>query len=381
MLTLQRCAIAAMLAACSAAPVLAAPSVVTLGYAGPMTGPASAYGKDAANGVSMAIQHLNAEHASIDGKPVTWKVDVEDDQGDPKQATVVAQKFADEKVNGVVGHLESGCTYPASRIYDRAGIPEITPASTDPKIAQQGFKTFFRMLANDDAIGAGLAQYAAHHLHDKTAAVVDDGTAYGQGIASVFIADAKKDGMRIVDHQYTNDHATDFTAILTQIKAAHPAVIFYGGAYAQAGPMLRQIAQLGVKAQFMGGDGICTSELATLAGPAVNGTICAEGGTPLQDMPGGPTWKARYVKAFGASALQPFSSYAYDATMVLAHAMMKAKSVDPKVYLPFIRHVDYEGVTKKDIRFTSTGELVHPVITLSQFKEGKKTPLAVESVQ
>jgi branched-chain amino acid transport system substrate-binding protein len=294
---------------------------------------------------------------------------------------VVAQKFVDEKVNGVVGHLDSGCTYPASRIYDRAGIPEITPSSTDPKIAQQGFKTFFRMLANDDAIGAGLAQYAAHTLHLKTVAVVDDGTAYGQGIAKVFSADAKKDGLRVVDREHTSDHATDFSAILTKIKADHPALIFYGGAYTQAGPMLRQMQQLGIKSRFMGGDGICTSELAKLAGAAVNGVICAEGGAPLKDMQGGLAWKARYVKAFGAGALQPFSSYAYDATMVLAQAMMKAKSSDPKVYLPFIRNIDYDGVTKKHIRFTATGELVHPVITLSQFEGGLKAPLAVESVQ
>ena len=379
--TLHRCVLSVLLAATAAVPATAATTVVTIGTAGPLTGPQSAYGQDAVNGVILAIKTLNAEHAEIDGKPVLWTDDAEDDQADPKQATVVAQKFVDEKVNGVVGHLDSGCTYPASRIYDRAGIPEITPSSTDSKIAQQGFKTFFRMLANDDAIGAGLAQYAAHTLHLKTVAVVDDGTAYGQGIAKVFSADAKKDGLRVVDREHTSDHATDFSAILTKIKADHPALIFYGGAYTQAGPMLRQMQQLGIKSRFMGGDGICTAELAKLAGAAVNGVICAEGGAPLKDMPGGLPWKARYVKAFGAGALQPFSSYAYDATMVLAQAMMKAKSSDPKVYLPFIRNIDYDGVTKKHIRFTATGELMHPVITLSQFKEGKKTPLTVESVR
>ena len=354
---------------------------VLIGTAAPLTGPLSAFGQDAANGVIMAVKALNAEHAGIDGKPVLWKVDSEDDQADPKQATVVAQKFVDEKVNGVVGHLSSGCTYPASRIYDRAGIPEITPSSTDPKIARQGFKTFFRMIANDDAIGAGLAQYAAHRLRLKTVAVIDDGTAYGQGIAKVFSEDAKKDGLHVVDREYTSDQATDFTAILTKVKADRPALIFYGGGYTQAGPMLRQMQQLGINSRFMGGDGICEAALAKLAGPAVNGVICAEGGTPLKSMPGGQAWKTRYDKEFGAGAYQLFSPYAYDATMVLAHAMMKAKSADPKVYLPFIRTVDYDGVTKRDIRFTATGELVHPTITLSVFKDGQKEPLSVESVK
>lgn len=377
---LQRLALAALIVAVWASSATAATSEVTIGTAAPLTGPQSAYGQDAVNGVIMAVKTLNDDRARIDGKPVHWKVDTEDDQADPKQATVVAQKFVDEKVNGVVGHLDSGCTYPASRIYDRAGIPEITPASTDPKIAQQGFGTFFRMIANDNAIGAGLAQYASGKLGLKTVAVIDDGTAYGQGIANVFATDAKKMGMKVVDRESASDHTTDFTAILTKIKAQGPQLIFYGGAYTQAGPMLRQMQQLQMRSRLMGGDGICTGALAKLAGSAVNGVICAEGGAPLKDMPGGLAWKQRYDREFGPAAYQLFSSYAYDATMVLAHAMMAAKSSDPKVYLPYIRTLGLSGVTKKDIRFTSTGELVRPTITLSTFSEGSKTALTVESV-
>jgi amino acid/amide ABC transporter substrate-binding protein, HAAT family (TC 3.A.1.4.-) len=139
----------------------------------------------------------------------------------------------------------------------------------------------------------------------------------------------------------------DFSAILTKIKAANPDVIFYGGMYSQAGPMLRQLEQLGIKAKFMGGDGICAPELAKLAGNAANIVTCAEGGSPLSQMPGGDAWKKRYDAEFGASAFQIYSPYSYDATMVLAHAMMKAKSVEPAKYLPFIQKIDYNGVTKK----------------------------------
>ncbi|WP_449369506.1 branched-chain amino acid ABC transporter substrate-binding protein [Thiomonas sp.] len=352
---------------------------VTIGSASPMSGPQASFGQDNANGVKMAIKELNAENIVIGGKKVIWKVDAQDDQADPKQATTVAQKFVDEKVNGVVGHLNSGCTFPASRIYNNAGIPEITPSSTDPKISQQGYKTFFRIIANDNALGAGLANYAKTKLHAKKIAVIDDRTAYGQGVADVFAKTAQKDGLKLVDREYTNDKATDFSAILTKIKASQPDIIFYGGMYPQAGPLVRQMRQLGIKATLMGGDGICAPELGKLAGEAVAGTICAEGGSPLSKMPGGEAWKKRYDAEFGANAFQLYSPYSYDGTMVLAHAMMKAKSVDPKKYLPFIQNIDYNGVTKKDIHFTKTGELVDAAITISEFdKDGKKSVVAVQ---
>ncbi|MCE1163331.1 MAG: branched-chain amino acid ABC transporter substrate-binding protein [Thiomonas sp.] len=352
---------------------------VTIGSASPLSGPQASFGQDNANGVKMAVKDLNAQNIVIGGKKIVWKVDAQDDQADPKQATTVAQKFVDEKVNGVVGHLNSGCTFPASRIYNNAGIPDITPSSTDPKISTQGFKTFFRIIANDNALGSGLANYAKTKLKAKTVAVIDDRTAYGQGVADVFAKTAQKDGMKVADREYTTDKATDFSAILTKIKASNPDVIFYGGMYPQAGPLVRQMRQLGIKATLMGGDGICAPELGKLAGESVAGTICAEGGSPLNQMPGGEAWKKRYDAEFGASAFQLYSPYSYDGAMVLAHAMMKAKSVDPKKYLPFIQNVDYNGVTKKNIHFTKTGELVGATITISEFdKDGKKSVVAVQ---
>ena len=354
---------------------------VVLGVAVPLSGPLAASGQDAVNGVQMALNQLNAEHARIGGKSVRWAMDAEDDQGLPTQATLVAQKLVDEGVSGVVGHQTSGCTFPAARIYARAGIPQITPSSTSPKITEQGYKTFFRLIANDNALGAGLAKYAHDALHVQRVAVVDDRTAYGQGLADVFSAKAKKLGMDVVDREYTDDKATDFSAILTRIKADHPQVIFYGGMYSQAGPLVRQMRQIGITARLMGGDGICAPIMAKVAGDAVNGTICAQGGVPLSELPKGKAWKARYDTEFGAAAFQLYSPNAFDAAMVLAHAMMKAGSSDPKVYLPHIRHIDYDGVTDSDIHFTATGELADPSITLSEFEHGVKVPLAVEQVR
>ncbi|MDE1956803.1 MAG: branched-chain amino acid ABC transporter substrate-binding protein [Betaproteobacteria bacterium] len=354
---------------------------VTIGSAAPISGPQASFGQDNTNGVRMAINDLNKENIVIGGKKVIWKIDAQDDQADPKQATTVAQKFVDEHANGVVGHLNSGCTFPASRIYNEAGIPVITPSSTDPKIAEQGFKTFFRIIANDNALGAGLANYAKQNLKAKTVAVIDDRTAYGQGVADVFAKTAKKDGLKVLDREYTNDKATDFSAILTKIKSLKPDVIFYGGMYSQAGPMLRQIQQLGIKAHFMGGDGICAPELAKLAGDAADITICAEGGSPIAQMPGGEAWKKRYDAEFGAAAFQIYSPYSYDATMVLAKAMEKAGSVEPAKYLKFVQKIDYSGVTKKDIHFEKNGNLADPTITLSAFDHGTKKVVAVEQVK
>ena len=372
---------AAMLAMALQGTAQAAELRVVIGVAVPLSGALAASGQDAVNGVRMAIRKLNAEHAGIAGQPVHWAVDAEDDQGLPNQATLVAQKLVDEHVNGVVGHQTSGCTFPAARIYSEAGIPQITPSSTTPKSAQQGYKTFCRMIANDHALGAGLADYADKTLKATRVAVIDDRTAYGQGLADVFTDTAKKLGMRVVDREYTNDKSTQFSAILTRIKGDKPDVVFYGGMYSQAGPLVRQMRQFGMKAILMGGDGICSPAMAELAGSDVNGTICAQGGVPLSQLPRGEAWKAAYDAEFGAGAFQLYSPYAYDATMVLAHAMMKARSADPKVYLPFIRNVDLNGITGNDIRFTATGELLHPSITLSEFEDGKKTPLTVERVE
>ncbi len=357
------------------------PLTVTIGVAGPLSGPQAAIGQDAANGVQMAVRELERRNLRIDGRPVRWRVDIQDDQSDPKQATMVAQHFVDSHVDGVVGHLNSGCTFPASRIYARAGIPSITGASTDPKLARQGFATFFRIIANDDALGAGLAAYARDVLHARSVAVIDDRTAYGQGLADVFAREARARGLRLVGREYTNDKATDFSAILTRIRGQRPDVIFYGGVYTQAGPMLRQIARLGIDAKLLGGDAICVPTLATLAGDAVKRARCAEGGAPLQRMPGGVAWKAAYDRAYGAAAYQIFSPYVYDATLVLGQAMVKAGSSDPRRYLAAVRDIGIDGVTRRAIRFDAHGNLVHPAITLSSFADGIKKTIEVREVE
>lgn len=350
--------------------------VITIGHVAPVSGPQAHYGKDNENGARMAIEDLNAQGVMIGGKKVKFELQAEDDASDPKQGTAAAQKLCDSKVAGVVGHLNSGTTIPASKIYNDCGIPMVTGAATNPNLTKPGYKTTFRIIANDLALGAGLATYAADTLKLKRVAMIDDRTAYGQGVAEVFKKTAAAKGMEVVDDQFTTDKATDFMAILTAIKSKKPDAIFFGGMDPQGGPMLRQMEQLGMSnVKYFGGDGICTSEIAKLAGGAktLGNVVCAEGGSSLGKMPGGNAWKARYDAKY-PNQFQVYSPYTYDATMLLADAMKRANSADPKVYLPELAKSNYKGVTA-NIAFEPNGEMKNPAITLYVYKDGKKSPL------
>ena len=350
--------------------------VVKIGHVAPVSGAQAHYGKDNENGARMAIEDLNAKGVTIGGKKVKFELVAEDDAADPKQGTAAAQKLCDAKVNGVVGHLNSGTTIPASTIYNQCGIPHITPSATNPKLTQQGYKTTFRLLANDNALGAGLALHAANNLKLKKVAIIDDRTAYGQGVAEVFKRTALARGMQVVDEQFTSDKATDFMAILTAIKSKGPDAVFYGGMDPQAGPMLRQMDQLGLSnLKYFGGDGICTAKLAELSGGAKSmaGVVCAEGGASLEKMPGGAAWMARYEAKY-PKQFQVYSPYVYDAVHVLVDAMVRAGSADPKVYTAKLFDTNYQGVTTK-VGFEADGELKNPAMTLYLYKDGKKVAL------
>ena len=350
--------------------------VVKIGHVAPVSGAQAHYGTDNENGARMAIEELNAQGITIGGKKIKLELQAEDDAADPKQGTAAAQKLCDAKVNGVVGHLNSGTTIPASKVYNDCGIPHVTGAATNPDLTKPGYKTTYRIIANDLALGAGLANHAADVLKLKRVAVIDDRTAYGQGVAKVFAETAKTKGIEIVDEQFTTDKATDFMAILTALKSKNPDGIFFGGMDPQAGPMLRQMEQLGMgNVKYFGGDGVCTTEIAKLAAGAktLANVICAEGGASLQKMPGGTEWKARYDAKY-PNQFQVYSPYTYDATMLLVDAMKRADSTDPKVYTAKLVESDYKGVTA-NIQFEPNGEMKNAAITLYHYVDGKKTPL------
>lgn len=352
--------------------------IAKIGHVGPLSGQIAHLGKDNENGARMAIDALNAKNFRIAGKKIKFVLLGEDDAATPQQGTAAAQKLVDAKVHGVIGHLNSGTTIPASKIYNDAGIPQISPSATNPKYTQQGFKGAFRVVANDGQLGGALGRYAANTLQMKNVAIIDDRTAYGQGVADEFAKAAKAAGMTIVGRQYTNDKATDFNAILTAIKGKNPELIFFGGMDAVAGPMLRQMKQLGIQAKLMGGDGICTEQLPSLAGDGMvdSQVVCAEaGGVEDSQKKGLDEFRAAYRKKFGTD-VKLYAPYVYDAVMVMAIAMQKANSIEPSNYLPELAKTNYQGITGL-IEFDAYGDMKHGTLTLYTFKGGKRSQLAV----
>ena len=351
---------------------------VKIGHVAPLSGQIAHLGKDNENGARMAIDALNAKGITIAGKKVRFVLLPEDDAANPQQATAVAQKLVDAKVNGVIGHLNSGTTIPASKIYHDAGIPQISPSATNPKYTQQGFKGAFRVVANDGQLGGTLGRYAAATLQAKKVAVIDDRTAYGQGVADEFAKAAKAAGVAVVSRQYTNDKATDFNAILTSIKGKSPDLIFFGGMDAVGGPMLRQMKQLGISAKFMGGDGICTEQLPALAGDGMadGQVVCAEaGGVEDNQKKAVDDFRAAYRKKFGID-VKLYAPYVHDAVMVMAAAMQKANSTEPAKYLPELAKINYKGVTGL-IEFDARGDIKNGTLTLYTYKAGKRAQIAV----
>jgi branched-chain amino acid transport system substrate-binding protein len=358
----------------------AAQEIIKIGNVAPLTGPSAHLGKDNELGARMAIDELNEKHPTIGGKAVKFVLVAEDDGSDPKQGTAVAQKLVDAKVKGVIGHLNSGTTVPASRIYASAGIPQISPSSTQLEYTQQGFKTAFRVVANDSQLGGALGRYAVQSGKPLKIAVIDDRTAYGQGVASQFVkgAKAKMPGVEIVSTQFTSATATDFSAILTSIKSKKPDLIFYGGMDSVAGPMLRQMKQLGITAKFMGGDGVCTVGLVRLAGDALgNGqVICAEaGGVEASAQKDLDKFKAAFKKKYGVD-VQLYAPYCYDAVMTMAEAMQKAGSAEPAKYLPVLAKIQHKGVTG-NIAFDAKGDILNGSLSMFTFKNGKRELMSV----
>jgi branched-chain amino acid transport system substrate-binding protein len=352
-----------------------APEVITvkIGSASPLTGPQAHIGIDIRNGVQLAIDDANAANVEIGGKKVKFELVAEDDEANPTKATTVAQKLADAKVAAVVGHFNSGASIPASKIYSDAGIPQISPSSTNPKYTEQGFKTTFRVVAHDGQQGPTLARFAAKTLQAKSVAIIDDSTAYGQGLADNFEATVKSLGLKVVAREHTTDKDTDFKAILTKIKGKKPDLIMFGGIDPQAAPMIKQMKDLGIKAKFIGGDGMQTPNFIKLAGNAAEGAMASIPGLPKDQMPGGKSFLEKYKGKFNQE-VELFAPMGYDAVMVFIEAMKRAGSTDPAKFLPEIGKTDYQGVIGP-IAFDEKGDLKNGPITIYVVKDGKWEPL------
>ncbi len=352
--------------------------LIKIGHVGATSGPVAHLGKDNENGARLAIEELNAAGIKIGDKVAKFELLAEDDAADPKQGAAAAQKLVDAKVNGVVGHLTSGTTLPASQIYNAAGIPQITPSSTNPKITRQGFAGTFRLVADDTQQGGAMGRYTVETLKAQTVAVIDDRTAYGQGLAEEFAKAAAAAGAKVVANEFTNDKATDFKAILTSIKAKKPDAIFFGGMDSVGGPMLRQMKQLGIPAKLVGGDGLCTGQMISLAAEALGDerVYCVEaGGVDGDEVSANEKFRAAY-KAKYNEEVQAYSPYAYDGVKLLAEAMKTAGSADPAKYLPALKAVKYQGASGH-VEFDEKGDRKNAALTLYTFKGGERAKLAV----
>ena len=350
-------------------------AVVKIGHVGPLTGAIAHLGKDNENGARLAVEEINKAGLMIDGKKITLELVGEDDAGDPKTGTAVAQKLVDSKVVAVVGHLNSGVSIPAAKIYSDAGIVQISPSSTNPAYTQQGFKTTYRVVATDAQQGPALANYAAKSLKAKSVAIIDDATAYGKGLADEFEKKAKADGMTVVAREATNDKATDFKAILTKVKGKKPDVIMYGGMDATGGPLAKQANELGIKAKVVGGDGMCTDKVAELAGPAVVNVICSEAGMALSKMANGADFEKAYKARFN-TGVQIYAPFTYDSVYVIVDAMKRANSTAPAAILAQMPTTNYNGLIG-NVAFDPKGDMKEGIITLYEYKEGKKSVLDI----
>ncbi|MBY0464008.1 MAG: branched-chain amino acid ABC transporter substrate-binding protein [Burkholderiales bacterium] len=347
---------------------------IKIGHSGPLSGANAFAGKDNENGVRLAIEELNAKKLQIGGKTLKFELQSEDDQCDPKSGVAAAQKLVDAGVKFVMGPYCSGVAIPASRIYDDGGAM-VSTVGTNPKVTEGGYKNLFRIIASDNQIGSSMAMYAAKVLKAKTAAVVDDRTAFGQGVADEFLKEAKAQGLEIVRQEYTSDKATDFSAILTNIKAKKPDVLFYGGYAPQAAPMARQMKQLAVKAKMLGGDTLCSPEMGKLGGDAVNEVVyCAQGGSALDTNADRAAFKANYKKRFNSDA-DAYAASFYDQMTLIGHSMVKAGSTEPAKVAAEMRKGSYKGIAGT-YAYDDKGNMKQAPITVYTFKNALAVPLA-----
>ncbi|HEY5636034.1 MAG TPA: branched-chain amino acid ABC transporter substrate-binding protein [Burkholderiales bacterium] len=352
----------------------AAPTMeVKIGHVAPLTGGIAHLGKDNENGARLAVEQANAAKIKIDGKDVTFVLVAEDDQADPKVGTTVAQKLVDSKVAGVVGHLNSGTSIPASPIYNQAGIPVISGSATNPKLTEQGFKNQFRVVGRDDQQGPAIASYLATTNKPKVVAVIDDATAYGEGIANEVEKTLKAAGVTVLPREKGTDKTTDWKAVLTKLKGKKPDAVFYGGMDATGGPLMKQGRELGIKAVFSFGDGACTDKMKELAGDASEGLLCSQAGIPAQAASGAFT--SAYKAKFSADPIL-YAPFTFDAVNLLIEAMKKANSADAAKYLPELQKIAFTGATGP-ISFDEKGDRKDAEITIFTMKAGKIEPIAV----
>lgn len=343
--------------------------VVRIGVSAPLTGLNAANGKDIENGVRLAVEEANAQAIRLDGQAVRFELATGDDQSDPRIGVQVAQKLVDDGVSAVIGYYNSGVALPAGPVFARVGIPVIHPAATNPAITQQGLGTVFRIIPDDAQNSGNAGRFVVKVMKAHRIAVMDDRTAFGHGAVDEFKKAVVAAGGKIVIAEYASDKAVEFSAQLTNIRAANADVLFFAGLDNQAALVTKRMRELGMRTQFVGSGGIADSIFLKIAGPAAEGAMAWEYGRPRDSLPQGRAFLQKFRKRFGSDSLS-YAPFAYDATWVVILAMKSAGSAKPANYVPAVRATQYEGVTGT-IAFDGDGELRNPASTLYQVKGGR----------
>ncbi|WP_118183069.1 branched-chain amino acid ABC transporter substrate-binding protein [Paraburkholderia phosphatilytica] len=360
----------ALAALCVNAPSYGAdPEIVKIGFAGPLTGPVARVGKDLQYGAQLALDEENAKNPTIGGKPVKFVLDVQDDQADPRMAIQAAQKLVDDGVVGVIGHYNSGCSIPASAVYHTADVAMITPGSTNPALTQQGFANVFRTMGNDGVGGVIAGRFAVEQLKAKRIGIIDDRTAFGQGLADAFAKGAKEANGNVVDREFTNDKAVDFRAILTTLKEKNVDMIFFGGLDEQGAMLVKQMRSLGMQTQLFGAGALKSNAFLQIAGTSGEGTRDLEPGPALDKLPSAQDFAKRYKARFNQD-VELYAPFAYDAALAMIKAVHEANSLDRAKIVAALPKVTVTGVTGK-IEFDPHGDLIKPPYTLFEVQQGQ----------
>ena len=359
------------LAACKQGPQGAdATPVIRIGSAAPLTGEIAHLGKDNENGARLAVDEINAAGGlKLGDKTYRLELVGEDDKADPREGTLAAQKLVDEGVVAVVGHLNSGTSIPASRIYANANVVQVSPSTTRASYTLQGFRTTYRVVANDNQQGTVLAGYAAGDMKVRRVAIIDDRTPYGEGLADVFESAAKQKGLEVTGREFTTNKASDFNAILTKIRSTRPDLVMFAGMDSTAAPLARQMKELGLKVPLMSGDGACDPGFVTIAGDAADILTCSIAGQAPEKMPKGADFEKRYREKFG-TPVQRYSPYSYDAVYAIVDAIRRAGRPERSAIVDAMPKTNIEGLTGH-IEFDEHGDLKTGTISMYDVRGGK----------
>jgi branched-chain amino acid transport system substrate-binding protein len=338
-------------------------NVIRIGAAGPMTGDQSKMGIDLRNGVELAVTEWN-EKGGVLGKKI--QLVPGDDQADPKQAVSIANKFVNQKVSAVVGHWNSNCSINAAPYYNTSRIVAISPASTNPRLTQQGFKTIFRVCGTDDQQGGIAADFVLKTLKPKRVAVIHDKTTYGQGLAD-FFKKAVENKVQIVFYDGIQTKDPDYKAVLTAINEKKPDLYFFGGVYPEAGRLVRQAKEVGMKVPMVTGDGVYDPTFISIAGKSAEGTYVTFGKDP-SGLPTSKSFNEKYKARFGEPG--PYSIYAYDAANIILTAIQQTGTTDGTKMAEYISKGSFQGAFG-DISFDKNGDVTKAPYVVWQVKGGK----------